>query len=379
MVDVFISYKREERAEARAIAEAIASKGYNVWWDIDLLPGDKFAHEIRAVIQKAKTALVLWSAKSVSSDFVQAEARVALQRGILIPISLDDAEVPLPFNNLHTLDLREWDRTSGDPKLKPLIDAIARQTAREPVEIADRSKIDRVLQGPFVEVDYWKTISQTNPQDSEEYKAYLKRFGEDAQFADIARIRIGKLGRERAKKWPKIASVIAAATSIVALAAGVVGLAQQFGLFEKNEPAAQVSKGPPPPTGGNSSARLPKCNELTNVAIEGVSGRPSALEFWPRCGDELPYSDRYTLKVRHKGAVRASFYYHANSVWQAGRAFNVSGPGTIEGDYVTIHIPYTRASTPHDQIFWYAELTNDAGQTSTPQMQFIVTGAGAKH
>jgi hypothetical protein len=26
-------------------------------------------------------------------------------------------------------------------------------------------------------------------------------------------------------------------------------------------------------------------------------------------------------------------------------------PGTIEGDYVTIQIPYTRASTPHDEVF----------------------------
>ena len=52
MSDVFISYKREERGQPRVIAKAVASRGYDTWWDVELLPGDKFADEIEAVIQR---------------------------------------------------------------------------------------------------------------------------------------------------------------------------------------------------------------------------------------------------------------------------------------------------------------------------------------
>ena len=61
MADVFISYKREERDVAENLARALTAQGYSVWWDVDLLPGDRFANEIEAVIKRAKAVIVLWS------------------------------------------------------------------------------------------------------------------------------------------------------------------------------------------------------------------------------------------------------------------------------------------------------------------------------
>lgn len=61
MTDVFISYKREDRERARELAEAIAAKGYDVWWDVELLPGAKLSDEIKSVIRPAKAAIVLWA------------------------------------------------------------------------------------------------------------------------------------------------------------------------------------------------------------------------------------------------------------------------------------------------------------------------------
>ena len=70
MSDVFISYKREEREKAKALAEALARHGFDVWWDVELLPGDRFADAIMAVIESAKAAIVLWSELSVVSKYV---------------------------------------------------------------------------------------------------------------------------------------------------------------------------------------------------------------------------------------------------------------------------------------------------------------------
>ena len=98
MSEIFISYKREERDKAHSIAEALAKRGFSVWWDIDLLPGDRFADEISAVIDNAKSAVVLWSDAATNSDFVRAEALRAFNRDILIPVRLDDCKLPLPFD-----------------------------------------------------------------------------------------------------------------------------------------------------------------------------------------------------------------------------------------------------------------------------------------
>ena len=68
MYDIFISYKREDRAKAHSLAEALAAHGIKVWWDIELLPGDRFSDEISAVIKNTFATIVLWSESSVKSD-----------------------------------------------------------------------------------------------------------------------------------------------------------------------------------------------------------------------------------------------------------------------------------------------------------------------
>ncbi|MBT3017409.1 MAG: toll/interleukin-1 receptor domain-containing protein [Candidatus Thiodiazotropha sp. (ex Clathrolucina costata)] len=106
MTDIFISYKREDRKRAHAIAEMFVSHGYDVWWDIELLPGQKFADEINSVISKAKAVVVLWTPKSVLSDWVKAEAAIAFDRSILIPAWLEKVTIPAPYNTGFARNLR---------------------------------------------------------------------------------------------------------------------------------------------------------------------------------------------------------------------------------------------------------------------------------
>ncbi len=76
MTDIFISYKREDKRYAKIIAEYLVYEGYEVWWDIELLPGERFADEINEVISKAKLIVVLWTPEAIASDWVKAEATV---------------------------------------------------------------------------------------------------------------------------------------------------------------------------------------------------------------------------------------------------------------------------------------------------------------
>lgn len=238
MSDVFISYKREERPKALAIAQAVATRGYDAWWDVELLPGDKFADEIEAVIRKAKVAIVLWSKESVKSTFVRAEASLALKREILIPVRLDDTNIPLPFGEHHILDLQNWNGSSEDPLLNPLLDAIEKRIGKGRTSPGSAIQIETILGQPEAEADYWKSISERTPQDIEEYKAYLLRYGENGAFSDLASLRIEKRKFEKKTNWPKIAKVLAGTAAIVGILAGGAQIADRFGLLDKTRISA---------------------------------------------------------------------------------------------------------------------------------------------
>jgi hypothetical protein len=105
MADVFISYKREDQAEARALSELIEGGGVSVWWDRELLAGDRFDETIENELKVASCVVVIWSARSVQSQYVRDEATYALNRSKCIPISIDGVTPPFRFQSLHTLQI----------------------------------------------------------------------------------------------------------------------------------------------------------------------------------------------------------------------------------------------------------------------------------
>ena len=95
MSDIFISYKREDQVEARALAEALEAAGWSVWWDPRLRYGEHFDEVIEHELNDAKCVIVLWSHRSVQSQYVKDEAAYALKLKKLIPVAIDNVEPPL--------------------------------------------------------------------------------------------------------------------------------------------------------------------------------------------------------------------------------------------------------------------------------------------
>lgn len=112
MVDVFISYSRDNKARVADIAAAVAAAGYDVWWDAELPPHRSYGDVITEKIGSAKAAIVVWSHTSAASEWVRAEADVARNQKKLIQTAIDDVMPPLPFNQIQFADLRDW---NGDP------------------------------------------------------------------------------------------------------------------------------------------------------------------------------------------------------------------------------------------------------------------------
>jgi TIR domain len=125
MSDIFISYKREEQATARKLADALQKEGWSVWWDPKLRAGERFNDVIEKALKESKCVVVMWSKRSVESQYVRDEATYALNRNKLVPVMIEEVELPFRFEDLHTPSLRGWSGSKDAPDFRKLVHDIA--------------------------------------------------------------------------------------------------------------------------------------------------------------------------------------------------------------------------------------------------------------
>ena len=130
MADVFVSYARSDKARVAPLVAAIEAKGWSVWWDPDIAPGQEFDDQIEAEIGAAMAVLVVWTPASVVSRWVRGEAREAAERGILVPVRFDQARLPMDVRAIHTTDLDGWGENSSSPQAQEFLRALGVQIVR---------------------------------------------------------------------------------------------------------------------------------------------------------------------------------------------------------------------------------------------------------
>lgn len=124
MAGVFLSYDRDDTAEARPVAAALEKAGHSVWWDLHVRGGAQFSKVIEEALKAADAVVVLWSKNSIESAWVRDEASAGRDRGILIPVSLDRTDPPMGFRQFQTIDLSGWRRRKSAPGIRELLQAI---------------------------------------------------------------------------------------------------------------------------------------------------------------------------------------------------------------------------------------------------------------
>lgn len=120
-VDVFLSYSSSDREAARRFADGLAGEGLTVWWDAALRAGETFDEVIENALKAAKSVIVLWSPRSVTSRWVRAEATLADRRNKLVPVIIEQCDRPIIFELTHTTDLSKWDGAISDPAWRNMI------------------------------------------------------------------------------------------------------------------------------------------------------------------------------------------------------------------------------------------------------------------
>ncbi len=130
MADVFISYARTDKARVAPLVAALEAKGWSVWWDPEITPGQEFDDQIDTELVAAKAVLVVWTPTSVVSRWVRGEARDAAERGILVPVRFDQARLPIDVRAIHTTDLDGWRDDPLHPAVQECLNALAAMIAR---------------------------------------------------------------------------------------------------------------------------------------------------------------------------------------------------------------------------------------------------------
>ena len=126
MSRIFLSYARDDADAARQLADLIAQAGHDVWWDDRLRGGSRFAREIDRALKHAEAVVVLWSAASVESSWVQDEAAEGRDSDRLVPVAIRSAKPPLGFRQFHAIDLGSWNGNGRPAAFDKLLDAIGR-------------------------------------------------------------------------------------------------------------------------------------------------------------------------------------------------------------------------------------------------------------
>lgn len=127
---VFLSYARADSDVVEQIADKLAAAGIRVWFDQKLHPGSRWMEEIERELAAANFVVFFISPQSVESGWARQELQLALHRqisgeggAVVLPVILEDADVPPLLRQYQWIDLRGGDAELGS---RQIIEAIHR-------------------------------------------------------------------------------------------------------------------------------------------------------------------------------------------------------------------------------------------------------------
>ena len=170
-----MSYNGRDVDRVKPLAAALASQGWQVFYDRTIPPGKTWRQFIGKEIDGCRCMVVAWSKHSINSHWVCEEADIGLKRRILVPLFLDRVDPPLGFRSIQAADLVDWQEDQDAPGFYALCQAIVEiigpgtvDTSHERIE-KNRSDISTTEKAKIQKMDQ-RTEKENSPKDSKNEK-----------------------------------------------------------------------------------------------------------------------------------------------------------------------------------------------------------------
>lgn len=124
MSDVFIAYKREDRAHIDRLRQAFAELRIPTWFDGYLDLELDWRPQVVRQIGACKALIVCWSQAACASTYVAEEAELGWRRGVLVPVRLEPCLIKSPFSDLEACDLSRWSGAHVAPEFQLLLNRV---------------------------------------------------------------------------------------------------------------------------------------------------------------------------------------------------------------------------------------------------------------
>ncbi|MEO1786633.1 MAG: TIR domain-containing protein, partial [Pseudomonadota bacterium] len=196
MADVFISYSRRVKEPTIALAGELVGLGYDVVYDVDLLPNDpKFEAVINGWIDEAGATITIWSEPALKSRWVPYEAKRAQGLNRLLNTHVEDfdpAKLPADFHGMHCSCVVECDTIYA-----ALVEMQVRPAGKTEADLPPRAVLKRHAQEEWLN----EVKDSTDPIRIERFIEDYRRL---AMFREIAQDRLKRIaGRADARISPR--------------------------------------------------------------------------------------------------------------------------------------------------------------------------------
>lgn len=131
MADVFISYKREDRARVEALHALLLDLELTAWFDAGIEVGAAWEARILEEANAAQAMIVCWTFAACASHWVKREALIGLERGVLAPVRLEYCVPVAPFDAVQAADLLNWDGAPDHAGLQSVLARVGVLTGRK--------------------------------------------------------------------------------------------------------------------------------------------------------------------------------------------------------------------------------------------------------
>jgi hypothetical protein len=121
MTDIFLSYTEKDREVARRVASTLEAVGWSVWWDRRIPAGETWRSVLEKALENMRCMIVLWSSRSIESEWVYEEASEGRRLDKLVPVMIEAVRPPAGFREIQAADLTGWDGSREFDGMRMLI------------------------------------------------------------------------------------------------------------------------------------------------------------------------------------------------------------------------------------------------------------------